>query len=125
MSPSDLASIVELSQAALCSAILEHLRATRPADAEKLHRIAWIAARCALAGHTECELRVPPTLMRGGEECRSVRDIVADLRMEGLLGLPPAAATKAEGGATPPLNGRQAASQPDAGPTDLDGLARG
>lgn len=108
MSPSDLASIVELSQAALCSAVLEHLRMTRPSHAEDLHRIAWIATKCALAGHTECELQVPPALMKGGEECRRVRDIVAELRMEKLLGLPSPSDAKNERGAAAPPAGREA-----------------
>ncbi len=125
MKPSDLGSIIELSQAALCAAILEHLRMTRPSDAEDLHRVAWIAAKCALAGHTECELRVPPALMRGGEECMAVRDIVSELRMEALLGLPPAAATKAEGRAAMPVNGRPVTPQEEAGPTGLDGAIAG
>ncbi len=125
MRPSDLASIVELSQAALCSAVLEHLRMTRPSDAEGLHRVAWIAARCALAGHVECSLRVPPALMRGGEECRSVQDILAELRMEDLLGLPDPAVARAEGGAAGPVNGKPVAPRPEAGPTGVDDAVAG
>lgn len=109
MSPSDLASIVELAQAALCSAVLEHLRMTRPSDAEGLHRVAWVAARCALAGHTECELTVPPALMRGGDDRRSVRDIVAELRIEPLLGLQSPSDARNESGAAAPPSGREGA----------------
>ncbi len=123
MKSSDLASIVELSQAATCCAVLEHLRMTRPEHAEQLHRLAWIAARCALAGHAECSLRVPPALMKDGEEYMAVRDIVSELRMEALLGLPPGADTKAEGTAAAPVNGLKATSQPEADSTDFGGAA--
>lgn len=106
MRPSDLASIVELSQAALCSAILDHLRMTRPDEAELLHRLAWTAARCALAGHVTCDLHVTPTLAPRGEETMTVEEIIAALRMGPLLGLQEPAREPAQDGAVAPVNGR-------------------
>ncbi len=125
MRPSDLSSVVELAQAATCCAVLEHLRMIWPEHAEQLHRVAWIAARCGLAGHGECELRVPAALAGEGEVFMAVRDILAELQMNGLLGLPPAAATEAEGGAAAPVNGKLARSQPEGDQTGPDGSAAG
>ena len=50
--------------------------------------------------------------MKGGEECRAVRDIVAELRIEGLLGWPAPTDTKAKGGAAPALVEQEAVLGP-------------
>lgn len=87
MKQSDLATIVELAQASICAALAEHLRTTRrPSEVDALHRLAWIAFKCGLAGHTTCVLNIPPCLASNGETCMSVEDIVHVLRMEPLLG---------------------------------------